>query len=90
MKQRVPTFQRHQYRGHEAVGANNTGYSDGSPSLRTGFPRSETADVRRRSYGSSVTCGQRPKTPEIEKLARLLWELADKLYDCRPHAVAAP
>ena len=79
------TFQRH-VRAHEAVINNEFWYGDGPPSLGKSFTAKKTAErhadvvrLLQRAAKSVEKAGDR-------KLSRLLWELADKLYGCRPRA----
>ena len=80
-----PTFQRH-VRAHEAVINNEFWYGDGPPSVGKSFTAKKTAErhadvvrLLQRAANSAEKAGDR-------KRSRVLWELADKLYDCRPRA----
>jgi len=80
-----PTFQRH-VRAHEAVINNEFWYGDGPPSLGKSFTAARTAERQRDVVGLLQKAATSAGTAGDQKRSRLLWELADKLYGCRPRA----
>ncbi len=80
----APIYRTH-VRAHEAVVVNEFLYGDGPPTLGKSFTAARTAErhadvvtILQRAANSAETAGD-------QKLSRLLWDLADKLYNCRPH-----
>jgi hypothetical protein len=80
-----PTFRSH-VRAHEAVVTSEFWFGDGPPSLGKSFTAKKTAE----RHADVVTLLQRAakgaETAGDRKLSRSLWDLADKLYGCRPRA----
>ena len=73
-------------RAHEAVVTNEFWYGDGPPTLGKSFTAAKTAerhadvvDLLQRAAETTEKAGDR-------KLSRVLWDLADKIYYCRPRA----
>jgi hypothetical protein len=85
MKKRAPTFHRH-VRAHEAVVTNEFWYGDGLPSLGKSFTAKRTAERQADVVGILQRAAKSAETAEDRKLARVLWDLADKLHGCRPRA----
>jgi hypothetical protein len=75
--------QRH-VRAHEAVFANEVWYGDGHPSLGLSFTAKRTAERQADVVGILQRAAKNAETVGDRNLARVLWELADKLHDCRP------
>jgi hypothetical protein len=85
MKQRGPTFSHH-VRAHEAVVTNEFWFGDGHPTLGKSFTAKKTAERHADVIGILQRAAKSAETAGDRKLARVLWELADKVHDCRPRA----
>jgi len=85
MQYRAPTFRRH-VRAHEAVVTNEFWYGDGSPYLGPSFTAKKTAERQADVIGILQRAAKSAETAGDRTLARALWDLADKLYDCSTRA----
>ena len=64
-------------------------YGDGPPSLGKSFTAKKTAERHADIVGLLQRAAKGAETAGDRKLSRSLWDLADKLYDCRPRARCA-
>jgi hypothetical protein len=76
-------------RAHEAVVGNESWYGDGPPALGKSFTAKKTAERHADIVWLLQRAAEITETAGDRRLSRLLWELADKLYDCRPRARCA-
>jgi hypothetical protein len=82
---RYPSFRRH-IRAHEAVISHEYWYGDGPPSLGKSFTAKKTAERHAAVVSILQRAAKSAERAGAQRDSRLLWELADKLYGCRPRA----
>ena len=71
---------------HLAVVTNEFWYGDGPPALGKSFTAARTAERQRDVVGLLQKAATSAGGAGDRKRSRLLWELADELYGCRPRA----